>query len=230
MHSRTVEQVRSWDSRPFDGGLEALSALSEDGHTGAVTAAHTWLFMLNGRVIGVFEGEIEDFEASGTVYSTQEDGLPLLFAMQERGGRTRAKYFTEDTSLQEADQTLSSANFTGYVELSENVLSGDYYLVYYGGTRREVAFVGQSERVETGEAAYDLAADEVGLYEVKDVSLTITEIPAPAESAEPAATAAAMAGAPDEGDGSEADTPSSTDGQGDAGASAESDQTASETS
>ena len=76
MHSRTVEQVRSWDSRPFDGGLEALSALSEDGHTGAVTAAHTWLFMLNGRVIGVFEGEIEDFEASGTVYSTQDDGLP----------------------------------------------------------------------------------------------------------------------------------------------------------
>jgi hypothetical protein len=221
MHSRTVEQVRSWDSRPFDGGLAALSALSEDGHTGAVTAGHTWLFMLNGRVIGVFEGEIEDFEASGTVYATSEDGLPLLFAMQERGGRTRAKYFTEDTSLQEADQTLSSANFTGYVELSENVLSGDYYLVYYGGTRREVAFVGQSERVETGEDAYDLAADEVGLYEVKDVSLTITEIPEPA-SREPQAAAAAMS------DPSDEDSASVTEAQSDANASPGADQSATE--
>ncbi|MFW6383874.1 MAG: DUF7527 domain-containing protein [Halodesulfurarchaeum sp.] len=195
MHSRTVEQVRSWDSRPFDGGLEVLSALADDGHTGAVTAADTWLFMLNGRVIGVFEGEIEDFEASGTVFSTAADSLPLLFAMQERGGRTRAKYFTEDTPLREADETLSAANFTGYVELSENVLSGDYYLVYYGGTRREVAFVGQSERVETGEAAFDLAVDEVGIYEVKDVSMTITEIPAAASSADRHATAATMSGA-----------------------------------
>ena len=226
MHSRTVEQVRSWDSRPFDGGLAALSALSEEGHTGAVTAANTWLFMLNGRVIGVFEGELEDFEASGTVYSTVEDGLPLLFAMQERGGRTRAKYFTEDTSLQEADQTLSSANFTGYVELSENVLSGDYYLVYYGGTRREVAFVGQSERVETGEAAFELAADEVGIYEVKDVSLTITEIPEPAQESQ--ATAAATAGATEEA-GKEAtntaeETTTSTAGPVDADATGDADQ------
>lgn len=196
MHSRTVEQVRSWDSRPFSGGLDALSTLSDDGHTGAVVADDTWLFMLNGRVIGVFEGTIEDFSASGTVYSTSEDGLPLLFSMQEREGRTRAKYFTEDTPLNEADQTLADANFTGYIELSENVLSGDYYLVYYGGTRRSVAFVGQSERVETAEDAFELAAEEVGLYEVKDVSMTITEIPeaaagkeATTDDAEPAVAA-----------------------------------------
>jgi hypothetical protein len=183
MHSRTVEQVRSWDSRPFSGGLDALSELSSTDHTGAVVAADTWLFMLNGRVVGVFGGTIEDFDASGTVYSSPHDGLVLLFAMQEREGQTRARYFTEDTSLSEADSTLSEANFTGYIVLSENVLSGDYYLVYYGGTRRSVAFVGQSERLETGEDAYELAAEEVGLYEVKDVSLNITEIPDPTPTA-----------------------------------------------
>ncbi|MFB6086795.1 MAG: hypothetical protein ABEJ84_08360 [Halodesulfurarchaeum sp.] len=179
MHSRTVEQVRTWDSRPFSGGLGTLYELSESDHTGAVVAEDTWLFMLNGRVIGIFEGTMDDFEASGTVYTTPHDSLPLLFAMQERDGQTRAKYFTEDTPLKEADQTLADANFTGYVELSENVLSGDYYLVYYGGTRRSVAFIGQSERVETGEAAFERAAEEVGLYEVMDVSMTITEIPEP---------------------------------------------------
>ena len=182
MHARTVEQVRTWDSRPFGGGLGGLSELAETGHTGAVVAADTWLFMLNGRVIGIFEGSMADFEASGTIYAAPHDSVPLLFAMQERDGRTRAKYFTEDTPLAEADRTLSDANFTGYVELSENVLSGDYYLVYYGGTRRSVAFIGESERMETGEDAFERAADEVGLYEVMDVSMTITEIPEPEPS------------------------------------------------
>ena len=183
MHSRTVEQVRSWDSRPFSGGFEALSSLSEAEHTGAIVAEDTWLFMLNGRVIGLFGGTMEDFDAEGTVYKTPHESLPLLFAMQEREGRTRAKYFTEDTPLREADKTLADANFTGYVELSENVLSGDYYLVYYGGTRRSAAFIGQSERVETGSDAFEKAAEEVGLYEVKDVSMTITEIPEPTPTA-----------------------------------------------
>lgn len=190
MHSRTVDQVQSWDSRPFSGGLEALSSLSEADHTGAVVADDTWLFMLNGRVIGLFEGTMDDFEAEGTVHTTSRESLPLLFSMQEREGRTRAKYFTEDTPLNEADKTLADANFTGYIELSENVLSGDYYLVYYGGTRRSAAFIGQSERVETGDEAFEKAAEEVGLYEVKDVSMTITEIPEPARTAtETAATA-----------------------------------------
>ncbi|MEF8771738.1 DUF7527 domain-containing protein [Halodesulfurarchaeum sp.] len=189
MHSRTVDQVQSWDSRPFSGGLEALSSLSEADHTGAVVADDTWLFMLNGRVIGLFEGMMDDFEAEGTVYTTSRESLPLLFSMQEREGRTRAKYFTEDTPLNEADKTLADANFTGYIELSENVLSGDYYLVYYGGTRRSAAFIGQSERVETGDEAFEKAAEEVGLYEVKDVSMTITEIPEPSRKAtETAAT------------------------------------------
>ncbi|MFW6458227.1 MAG: DUF7527 domain-containing protein [Halodesulfurarchaeum sp.] len=200
MHTRTVEQVRTWDSRPFSGGLGTLSELAATDHTGAVVADDTWLFMLNGRVIGIFEGTMDDFEASGTIYTTPNDSLPLLFAMQEREGRTRAKYFTEDTPLEEADRTLADANFTGYVELSENVLSGDYYLVYYGGTRRSVAFIGQSERVETGDAAFEKAADEVGIYEVLDVSMTITEIPEP----QTAPSGAAVAGA-EVGDGSSAE-------------------------
>ncbi|MDR5656941.1 hypothetical protein RH831_07070 [Halodesulfurarchaeum sp. HSR-GB] len=204
MHSRTVDQVRSWDSRPFAGGLGGLSELSERDHTGAVVAGDTWLFMLNGRVIGVFEGSLSDFEESGTVYGAPHDSLPLLFAMQERGGQPRARYFTEDTPLAEADRTLSEANFTGYVELSENVLSGDYYLVYYGGTRRAAAFIGESGRLETGEKAYELAADEVGLYEVMDVSMTITEIPEPAATAAGTATDTATATAADSSEATDA--------------------------
>ncbi|MFB6081782.1 MAG: hypothetical protein ABEJ67_03070 [Halanaeroarchaeum sp.] len=185
MHTRTVEQVESWESRPFSGGFRELQELADDGFSGTVVADDTWLFFLNGRVVGVFQGDIDDVsDASGTVYTAPDPALPLLFSMEERGGSTQAKYFTNDTPIEEADETLRDANFTGYIELSENVLSGDYYVVYYGGKSMSAAFIGQSERLVTGEEAFERANDEVGVYEVTKVSMNITEIPAPAEPAE----------------------------------------------
>ncbi len=62
--------------------------------------------------------------------------------MQERADEVRAQYYTEETPLQDANGTLSSGGFTGYVELSENVLSGDYFVVYHGGKSMSAAFVG----------------------------------------------------------------------------------------
>ncbi|MFB6132177.1 MAG: hypothetical protein ABEJ44_02070 [Halanaeroarchaeum sp.] len=178
MQTRTVEQVESWDARPFSGQTRELHELADDGFSGTVVADDTWAFFLNGRVVGSFQGEIEDVvDVDGTVYTAPDPSLPLLFSMQERGGETRAKYFTNDTPLEEVDETLREANFTGYLELSENVLSGDYYVSYYGGKSLSTAFVGQSERLVTGEEAFEMASDEVGVYEVRDVSFGITELP-----------------------------------------------------
>ncbi|MFB6070904.1 MAG: hypothetical protein ABEJ76_07750 [Halanaeroarchaeum sp.] len=185
MHTRTVEQVESWETRPFSGGFRELQELADEDFSGAVVADDTWIFVLNGRVVGVFEGEIDDVQdAAGTVYTAPHDSLPLLFSMQERGGTTQAKYFTNDTPIAEADETLRDANFTGYVELSENVLSGDYYVVYYGGKSMAAAFIGQSERLVSGEEAFERANDEVGVFEVTKVSMNITEIPAPKDETE----------------------------------------------
>jgi len=183
MRDRTVNRVESWDARPFSGGFETLREMADAGFSGVAVSGDAWLFMLNGRVVGIVDGDIDDFEdASGTVYEAPDPSLPLLFSMQERGGQTQAKYYTNDTPLTDADDTLSNANFTGYVELSENVLSGDYYLVYYGGRALPVAFVGVSEELKTGDEAYDLAADEVGVYEVIKTPVQVTEVPEPAES------------------------------------------------
>ena len=64
MDQRTDSRVRDWDARPFSGGYDALRDLADGGFSGAVvTVGDTWLFMLNGRIIGVFQGRIEDFEA-----------------------------------------------------------------------------------------------------------------------------------------------------------------------
>ncbi|WP_339104391.1 transcriptional regulator [Haloterrigena salinisoli] len=178
MEPRTQERVERWDSRPFSGGYDGLSDLADADFSGAVAAAGTWLFMLNGRVVGVVDGAIEDFEAaSGTRYEAPDPALPLLCTMEEHGGETRAKYYTNETPLREVDETLQSGSFTGYVELSENVLSGDYYAVYYGGRRMAAAYIGNADRLLTGDEAFERAADEVGIYEVRDVEIEVTDVP-----------------------------------------------------
>ncbi|WP_440990146.1 DUF7527 domain-containing protein [Haloarchaeobius baliensis] len=186
MDSRRVERVEDWDSRPFSGGFEELRTLADTEFSGAVTTGTTWLFMLNGRIIGVFDGTIDDFDgSSGTTYEAPHPSVPLLFAMQETGGQERANYYTNDTPVSEADSTLTSGNFTGYIELSENVLSGDYYVVYYGGRSMSCAFIGNQERLHTGDEAFERADDEVGIYTVMDVDIEVTDIPSPEPEPEP---------------------------------------------
>jgi hypothetical protein len=211
MHAHTVERVESWDSRPFSDGVRELHDLADDDFSGAAVADGTWLFMLNGRVVGVYEGEVEDFEgASGTVYDARHPSLPLLFSMQERGGETQAKYYTNDTPLSEVDDTLTSGSFTGYVELSENVLSGDYYVVYYGGRSMSAAFVGASEELVAGDEAFERANDEVGVYEVCKTPVDVTSLPELDDSTDDtAATGAATGGAA--AGGTAADSATDTD-------------------
>jgi len=97
--------------------------------------------------------------------------------MEERGGEPRAKYYTNETPLREVDGTLQSGSFTGYIELSENVLSGDYYAVYYGGRRMAAAYIGNAERLHTGDDAFERAADEVGIYAVTDIEIDVVDVP-----------------------------------------------------
>ncbi|ELY85070.1 DUF7527 domain-containing protein [Natrialba taiwanensis] len=178
MDSRTQERVEEWDSRSFSGGFDGLSDLADGGFSGAVAAGGSWLCMLNGRIVGVLGGEITDFEdVTGTVYQAPHPSLPLLCTMEAHGGDVQAKYYTNETPLREVDETLQNGSFTGYIELSENVLSGDYYAVYYGGRRMAAAYIGNAERLITGDEAFERADDEVGIYEVIDVDIEVTDVP-----------------------------------------------------
>ncbi|KAB1196641.1 MULTISPECIES: hypothetical protein [Haloferax] len=199
MDSEIIDAVTGWDSAPAERGYGGLRSLADDGFSGAVVAGMTWGFMLNGRLLGVFDGTIADFDdESFEAYRAPDPSLPLLYAMQETGGDVRAQYYSEDTPLNDANSTLSAGGFTGYVELSENVLSGDYYTVYHGGKSMSVAFVGNSSRLVTGDEAFELADDEIGIYKVYDVDIDLVEIPGDDgddASAEDDTTDAAVGGA-----------------------------------
>ncbi|MFC7214842.1 transcriptional regulator [Saliphagus sp. GCM10025334] len=217
MDPRTQERVERWDSRPFSGGYDGLSSLADEEFSGAVTTGGAWAFMLNGRIVGVVDGALEQFDgASGTTYVAPHPSLPLLCTMDEQGGETRAKYYTNDTPLSEVDQTLQEGSFTGYVELSEQVLSGDYYLVYYGGRRMAAAYIGNAQRLLTGDEAFERADDEVGIYEVVDVDIDIQDVPGSAPeptSGNSTASAAGSGAASGIADASSASTDGERDGQ-----------------
>ncbi|WP_276260720.1 DUF7527 domain-containing protein [Haloglomus litoreum] len=206
MTTRAVAEMREWDRRRYDGGFDGLHDLADREFTGAVEADGAVCFMLRGRVVGVFSlddeadhglrpADIEAFEdATGDAYEAPHPALPLLFTMQATGGEERGRYYTEDTPLEEVHERLSSG-FTGYVELSENVLSGDYYSVYHGGRAKHAAFVGQSGRLLEDEEAFERACDEVGIYTVTAVDLDITEIPGAEDRASGVGAGTAGAGA-----------------------------------
>ncbi|WP_281193310.1 hypothetical protein [Halorubrum sp. F4] len=200
MDAQRRKEITGWDAREFDGGFDGLRRFADRGFTGAATDGTGWLFMLDGRVVGTVDADLDAFaDASGTIYEAPHQALPVLFAMQERGGEKRAQYYTKDTPLSEADDKLSQGGFTGYVELSENVLSGDYYVTYTGGESMAAAFVGNARRLETGEDAFELANDEIGIYTVYEVDLDVKEIP----EADGATGGAGAAGGEDSGDGTE---------------------------
>jgi regulator of replication initiation timing len=191
MSTRVVDRVENWEERSFAGGYRELHDLADSEFSGVVRAGGAELYMTKGVVVGVQQGDIEDFaDARGTVYESPSPALPLLAVIQERGGDVRDEFYSEKTSISEVDSTLSEGGFTGYIELSENVLSGDYYLVYQAGRSMSVGFVGNAGRLIDGDEAFETADDEVGIYKVHAVDVEPIEIPEP----EGAATGGAGAG------------------------------------
>lgn len=197
------DRVADWPSRTVSDGYDGLRKLADAEFSGAVSLDGTWVFVVGGQVVGIRDGSMEEVEgAAGTAYQAPADALPLLFTMQTAAEtEVRGQYYTEETPLREVDSTLGDAGFTGYLELSENVLSGDYYVVYHGGRSRPVAIVGTREEILQGEEAYELAADEVGIYDVVQAPITVTEIPEPIEGGGPAVGGAGGASSQDATEG-----------------------------
>ncbi|MFB6172178.1 MAG: hypothetical protein ABEJ23_06565 [Haloarculaceae archaeon] len=212
--------VEDWEQRPFSGGYRGLQDLVDREFSGAVQAAGCWLLLINGRVVGVYEerdgrdgpeqepADVERIEgASGTVYEAPHVALPLLFTMQVDGGEVVERGSTTDRSLEAVHDELEAEGFTGYLVLSEHVLSGEYYVVYQGGRSMSVAFIGGARRLKTGDEAFDRAKKEVGVYEVHSVQLHVTDVPEPTE--DEAAVGAAAAGTDRDGDADDEADPAS---------------------
>lgn len=213
MDSEIVDSVTGWETVPVGSGYDGLHDLADAEFSGAVTAGNAWGFMLNGRLVGLRDGSLASFDGGAlTAYEAPAPALPLLYTMQSQDNEKQAEYYTNETAIAEADTTLEDGNFTGYIELSENVLSGDYYVVYYGGRSMSVAFVGNSRRLLTDEEAFERANDEVGIYNVYAADIDVIDLPERSSSPSAAADPTPDPGGDDSGATGGADSTESSDG------------------
>ena len=189
MNTPIETDIDSWECTAFD---QHIGHVVDEDFAGAIRVNNTYVFVVGGRPLGAWEylqGEdtptvrsvsIDDalVGAAGDVCRAPARTVPLLYTMLATDGETRAQYYSQETPLGETDRALQDGGFTGYIELSENVLSGDYYLLYHGGKRSAVAFVGESRRLHTDEEALELASDEVGIYSVNRARVAPESFPA----------------------------------------------------
>ncbi|PSQ12509.1 hypothetical protein BRC99_05265 [Halobacteriales archaeon QS_7_69_60] len=175
-----------WEASPFDDGLDELARLRSRGFSGAVEAGTDWLFLSAGEPVAVVSspneapqpGDADAFEgASGRAHEAPHPTAARLAPMLALEGEVRGEYFTDDTPLSTVHETLSDGGFSGYVELSRNVLSGDYYAVYDDGAAEYVGFIGSSNRLITDGEAESKAESEVGIYSVVAVDLPDVDLP-----------------------------------------------------
>lgn len=182
MGTRVADRVDDWAERSFAGGYRGLQELGDREFSGVVRASGTELYITRGVAVGVRHGTVEDFDAGGTAREAPSPALPLLAVMQERDTEVRDRFYSEQTPISEVDETLADGGFTGYIELSENVLSGDYYVIYHRGRSMTVGFVGNAGRLIDGEEAFETADDEVGIYEVRAADIDHIDLPAPVDN------------------------------------------------
>ena len=195
--------TEEWEVSPFDGGYDGLRDLASRRFSGAVEAGGTWLFFRDGEPLAAVDdlevdprpGDVDAFEgASGRTHEATHPETATLAAMLALDGEVRGQYFTEDTPLSTVHDTLSEGGFTGYVELSENVLSGDYYVVYEDGAEDYLGVLGSSQRLITDDEAQSKAEGEVGIYSVVAVPLPHVDIPEPESAPADAAGETVAAG------------------------------------
>ena len=186
MDAHTV--VEKWETAPVDDGLEEAARMARRGDSGAVRSNTDWLFLAAGDPVAVVAdlagdpsvGDVDAFEGSGgEALEAPHEGVARLVPMLALGGEVRGEYFTDDTPVGTVQETLEDGGFTGYVELSENVLSGDYYAVFEEGRPEYVAFVGSTEQLFTGAEAEEKTNHEVGIYSVVAVDLPDVRLPEP---------------------------------------------------
>ncbi len=178
MDPRIETVLGEWRFRSCEPGYAGLHALADAGFSGAVVAEDAHGFMINGRLVGITGGTIESFWSSEfSALEADDPALALLCAMLIADGEVETEYYTGETPISTVNDTLSSGGFTGFIELSENVFSGDYFILYYGGTSRSVAILGTEDRIVTGEEAFERADDEVGIYQVRSASISVIDIP-----------------------------------------------------
>lgn len=175
-----ADRVAAWERVSVDDGMVGVCELAAEGFSGVIEGDGDQLVLVNGQVVSANGEPMDAIDAPTTAFRAPDPGVALLAAMLGEGEAVDRGY-TEELPYEAVHDRLSGG-FSGFLCLSEYVLSGDYYVVYHGDRAFPVAYVGAAERLHTGSAALALASDEVGIYEVRQVGLSAVPVDAAASA------------------------------------------------
>lgn len=194
-----------WDAVPLDG-LESRS-LRAFGSAGrafsggldwSTSGGRTSALVVNGFAVRATRDLPSPGEATQVerVREAPAPVLPYLVAVHGRG-KQRLRRYTENQPIETTIDKLSGTSFTGYVELSDRVYSGDYYAAFHAGRPGFVALRSDDRPPLCGDDARERMVDEVGIYTVHELYVDPVDLSAPPDErgdpvvdAEPPTTAA----------------------------------------
>lgn len=199
-----------WDSVPVDG--PGSRSLEEFGSAGrrfsggldwSTSAGRTSILVVNGFAVRA-NRDLPSPGETGRVDRAREapaPELPYLVAVHGRGKRQLRRY-TGDLPIERVIGDLSGTSFTGYVELSDRVYSGDYYVAFHAGRPGFVALRSEDRPPLCGDDARNRMVDEVGIYTVHELHVNPVDLSAPpGERGEPVVDPEPATTAADEADG-----------------------------
>lgn len=156
-----------WKGPDGRSGSDLFPLSPEDRpFSGLVETDDVTVYVVDGYALDVRGGSLTDvLDERLDVYHASNPAEPYLLAVHGNGSE-RATLYTEDKSLDEAVRELEDASFTGYVELSERVVTGDYYAVFHRGSADFLGVTTESNPPLAGPDAREEMLEQVGLYSV----------------------------------------------------------------
>ena len=144
----------------------------DDTFSGVLRSNGEDAYVVNGKIVGYTGQDVTEIDIDNChAQKAPSPVFPLLITMREIVSKNeRGKYITSDTPFDEADSMVRDGGFIGYIELSEEVISGDYYGVYDGQGEMYVGLL-DNGGVLFGDEAFEQAQKEVGIYRIVEADI-----------------------------------------------------------
>lgn len=148
------------ENKSFIGEKDDIYLVIYDGELLSVTDSNSYEIIKPNEINEDIFTDIESIE----LHIPNIKELVLVIGLESLGYSKLKSFYTEDTSVEEIDSKLQDNEFNGYIEISENTISGRHYGMYSDGTRYSLT-IKDSEYI-TGEKSYDRGLSYAGLYDL----------------------------------------------------------------
>lgn len=142
-----------------------------------------YIAILNGGLLAIGEKQSDqswsrvDYDISEKLennncklYIPPNDEILILLGFNILGYTTLDdELYTNNQEIKDLDDKLQKKDFTGFIEISENTISGNHYIMYYNGSRYNLTT--KNEEFIIGDKSHSMCLSHVGIYELNKITI-----------------------------------------------------------